>query len=467
MALDSVRTLSPVLQQALASAAATPASPSVEARVAEIVAEGLARLTAPRVGLDMLVRTPLPLPVGASVVIERPEAQIGETTRLAVTPALAGGRGATTPGLGTTRLIATVVATNTAIDGAAKPPVATAPPGPDPAPPRGPIFHALAESLPRQAGLAPVVAQAAGIARAPSGTFPTAVTEAARAIVATALSGERPVTPGALAKAIAASGIAAERDGEALILQPPVANAGIPMSPATAAPTGATQLDLKTALQLLRSVLGGTGPTLEVGDATSDGGARPPPPRRGERPVAEVSRQILAPAPLPPEAAATLGALARAAEGAVARIRLAQLASLSPETARGEGRADPAAPAQLHLELPVLFADRASTLSAVVERGARPPHAVDPSSPAWTFTFAVDLGEAGGLSGRVALQRDGRIGVVLRAEKDTALKALRADLEQMREAFRGAGLTLSELDISLGRRLPGRDQPSHFVDTRA
>jgi hypothetical protein len=337
-------------------------------------------------------------------------------------------------------------------------------PAETPARPGGAVFHALAESLPRQMGLSDVVARAVAVAAAPAGTVAAPVANAARAVIATALDGERPVTAEAVRRAIESSGIAAEREGEALVLVPTATPQLAQTAPATARPV----LDLKTALQLLRSVLGGVAPPTDGVDAPATDAARPPPPRRGEKPVAESSRPLPQPLAGGADQAAALGALARAAEGAVARIRLAQLVSLAPEASRGDGaRADPAAPAQLHLELPILFAERAATLSAVVERGARSPHAADPAAPAWTFTFAVDLGEEGPVTGRVALSRDGRVGVVVRAEKESAVRALRARLDGVREAFRAAGLTLSELDFGLGARLPGRDRPSHFVDTSA
>jgi hypothetical protein len=456
---------------------------AVQARVQQMLADGVYRLLTPTGPLRLESATPLP--VGATVTLTLAQTPEGPQIRLAVqgapvaapaegrpassgptapvilppadaqarpaappTPAgqLARGFNPVSEPLAPPALFGIAVARPTpelrpatpaavaapppavkAAGGTVPPPASAPQPGPPaPAVLRTPLAQAISDALKVQDGLAPLLA---GLARAAVGGPEREKAAAAKGIElirALALDVSGPAPDGAaLRQALQRSGVLLEH--RLAVGEPP-------------GPRG----DLKAVLLGLREAL--PGPPGEPSEA-APAAVRQPPPGRGAPP---------APPSLPMPgggvtADAPLGELVRAA---LARITLQQAVSLpgAPEAAPAER-----APPPLHATLPIALPGGLALAELVVEREPRGRGDAEAAARAWRVWVALDAEPHGPVTALVSFGRERGVGVTFWAERPGAAEALAAELDALRASLLAAELGVGELAARAGapRERPG------------
>lgn len=273
-------------------------------------------------------------------------------------------------------------------------------------------------ALPR--ALAPIVAAA----EAPAGSLPEPVRAAAGRVQALLLPLDRPPTPAAIAEAVARSGVLRET---------------------TLARADRPPADLKSTLLDLVRAIGALAPRPPAEDLPRE---RPPVPRRGQTPAASAPERVGA----APAADMALPALKEAAEGALDRVRLLQIASSA------DGPEAPLATTpgttSLSAEVPVRLGDQIGVMAFAIDaederRGAG--EGPEAHRRVWRLTFAIDLEPLGPVHGQVRLQ-DGDAAITLWAERaDTARAFLDAAPELRRDL---AAADLAVVDVAVKRGQP-------------
>ncbi|MCB1471377.1 MAG: flagellar hook-length control protein FliK [Rhodobiaceae bacterium] len=216
----------------------------------------------------------------------------------------------------------------------------------------------------------------------------------------------------------------------------------------------AAQGDLKSALLALANALRDAGE-----DGATQVPARAPLPQAGKNETApQPPERHAAPQPQRPSAPAlplTAGAddvlrqLAADTQGALARVRLLQIASL-PDT-NGGPRPDPASDAQPRVwqtEVPVAIGRETSVLGLRIEEERR-KRSDGGQEPVWRVRFAVDLPQAGAISAAITYTAP-RISVALWAEREETSQALAAEASALRDVLQAADLDVEALDIQTG-----------------
>lgn len=302
----------------------------------------------------------------------------------------------------------------------------------------GELAAALRRELPRQGSPMPLLANLAWLNGSPAGErmplpeqLRQAVSAAWRALVA--LDGL--ARPGELERAALASGIGLER------LLATAASGGL--EAALAGDWKAQLLKLRAALAALpRRATAGPPSRVEA----------PLPGRPGALPALHPVEATL---PEFADTAAMAGELADEVDAALARVTSHQLASLR----------EPGGGQCLAVEVPLRH-DRGATLLRLrfSEDGERSRSG--PTAPVWSVEFAVHLGAAGTLQGRVRLA--GRaVDVAVESDSASMLAALRAAQDELRWHLESIGLEVQRLDW----RTPGPPEPetgaSWLLDERA
>lgn len=491
---------------AFASPPALPSGQAVAARVQQIIAEGVFRLATASGPID--VRSPTPLPVGSAVTLfitpgtgevrvtlsggqDRPgqsapsaastsnaapstgsPALTASTTTMARPEGAIAGQRPAAPvltGDGVARPVPSVVGGGGALTTATadRPGVASATPPPSTptasvasggAAPGGPMFAMIAAALTRQDSLAPLLANLAALTdrrrdlvpdTVRNNALPETVRAAAARVAQFILPGETALTPEAMQRAIENSGTLFER------------------ALASGTATRPQVLDLKGALLLFRDALQSM-LAAEDGSALPPKGqaetnARPPPPRRGDVPEPQkAAMPSLPPNVAPLDVARTL---LDQTEAALARLRLAQAASIGGEREPGIARLD-GSPQQLHMEIPFAIGRGVVTMPIVIERDAEGTSA-EALAPVWRVWFAIDAEPAGPITGLVTLGgRDGAIGVTLWAERDATQRALQESLPALRRALEAEDLAFADLGTRSGSPHRSGRPAGRFLDTR-
>jgi hypothetical protein len=493
---------------------------SIQAKVQQILADGLYRLTSPRGAVD--VQSPTPLPVGQTVTLSLTRTDGGTVLRIAL-PLASGGNasapapsspqtatsapssapsaalgtvapqasaarppgspvnvvvslataaatvapgaaaGGASPALATSIPPAATAATTPAAAGAsptsavsagapaAAPAAGTRPPAdPSPGLPGGsarpvpggappsastnPLFQAIASSLRQQDGFGPLIANLAALAARPRGEVPAPVRTAAERLAGLRLDASRGVSVAALKSALESSGVFFE----ARLARGDVAG---PNS------------DLKALLLALRDDLAGLFPADGNAEpvANQPRADRPAPPLRGEPPSAQ---KAALPATLPTAPDDVAKVLLGQTESSLARLRLAQVASMPPEQIVGQA-VRPDGPAQsLHATIPLGLGRETALLDLVVERDPEQQHGARaaPIPPLWRVWLALDIEPTGPVTALVTLGGAERaVGVTFWAEREATEQALAAALPGLRTALTAAELTVGETVTRNGR----------------
>jgi hypothetical protein len=306
---------------------------------------------------------------------------------------------------------------------------------PPSAPAAGPLQALQGRAAARQAGLAPLFADAAAVAARLGPPWPEPLVAAARALLATRLDGEQPVTAATLKAAMATA----------------------------AALPDAGAMDLKQALAAVRSA------ALAVPGAQSAPTqlplTPPEPPRRDGAPSPQRdSGGTLTGAMTLAEGASLI---ASQADGALERQTLFRLASLPGEesTARGEAGTRQPERNTLLLEVPLALAGRTSIAEMQVERDA--PARPFEKAQQWRLRFSVDTDRTGPLHASVGIS--GRsVAITVWAEEAAVAAELGAALGELEDALVAAELELAGLQLLHGKppRQPATPERSfgYFLD---
>lgn len=302
----------------------------------------------------------------------------------------------------------------------------------------GELAAALRRELPRQGSPMPLLANLAWLNGTPEGeqaALPAALRGPVAALWRALASVEGLSRPGELERAVRASGLGLER-----LL-------------ASADPGGlesALAGDWKALLLRLRAALE-TVPRRTAGSPVPRADA-PLPGRPGALPALDTADAPLAGLA---DGAAMAGELAAEADAAIARVTSHQLASLR----------EPGLPPYAVVEVPLRHEQGATLLRLRIAQdgpGATPAA----EAPAWSVEFAVHLGAAGTLQGRVQLAGT-RVGVTVECDEARLLEALQAAQAELRWQLESLGLQVDRL----GWRMASPPAPDagtrRLVDERA
>lgn len=466
-------------------------APTLEGRVVALGQDGAIQVATPKGTLTVTAR--LPVPLGVPVRIDMPP---GGQPTLSILSAPAQGnapaRGATPSAVApaaqsvsppTTPLSSNAAASAPAApqgaqvsrfpsstgETAARPQVSSgsaqgstlpgAPSAPLPAgAPRAILLPALQTSLGRQQALAPLMANLDAAAGAKAGAaptltpdisegLPTSVREAAGKVLDARLPLDENLSGDDIARAVANSGIMFEA------------------KLASGAPPANLTGDLKGALLLLRNALqsfvgaGGGGlsaPGTDLAKAAKD---IPHPPLRGDPPSAQkpAAATIMADAP-PEEIGRTL---LGQTEGALARTRLMQIASLPDDVSGPRAQA----PAPLHVEIPVVMGQQNAVAQFTVERDGHGQSDGQTVAPVWRMRFALDIEPMGPVHAMVMLQA-GVATINLWAERPETAQELYAASSDLRTALDDAEFAVEEVVVRRGAPPRPERQPGGVLDRR-
>jgi len=275
---------------------------------------------------------------------------------------------------------------------------------------------ALRRVLPRQGNPMPLLANLAWLSATAAGgraALPEPVRQAVAATWRALTSLDELGRPGEFERAARASGLGLER-----LL-------------ATADPAGldaALAGDWKALLLRLRSALDACPRRHSARPAPS--ADAPLPGRPGALPALEPVDARLADAP---DTAAMTGELAEGVDAAIARVTAHQLANLR----------DPVLAPCTVVEIPLRHDQGATMLRLRFTREGEDP-AARGETPVWTVEFAVHLGAAGALQGRVQLAGN-RLDVALESDVAATLEALQASEAELRWNLEALGLHVERL----------------------
>jgi hypothetical protein len=301
-----------------------------------------------------------------------------------------------------------------------------------------PFGTALRRELPRQSSPMPLLANLAWLNATPDGehsALPGPVRQSAAALWRALVALDGLAQPGELERAARASGLRLER--LLATADPAVLDAEL-------------AADWKALLLRLRAALGAA--PRRSSAATYPRADAPLPGRPGALPALEPAAPGLA-GLADPEAMA--GELAAEVDAAIARVACNQLANL---------REPMLAPCAV-LEIPLRKDPDATMLRLRITREGD-GRAGQAAGPRWAVEFAVHLGAAGALQGRVQLTGN-RVDVVVESDVAAMLEALQASEAQLRWHLESIGLEVERL----GWRMANRPVPdagvSWLVDERA
>lgn len=221
--------------------------------------------------------------------------------------------------------------------------------------------------------------------------------------------------------------------------------------------------DLKAALlslrSILREVLDPAATRLPAGNARSQ-----PPPERDGNPQAQ--RPSASTLPSNADTQTVLRQLAGDTEGALARMRLLQMASL-PD-ADGIPRQESSEQSQRvwQAELPLGDGRETRTLGIRIERDGRGRKG-DQEAPVWRVRLALELEDAGPVSVAIAYSTP-QISVGLWAERPETSAALSAGTPVLGEMLQAADLDVESIEVQTGNAPPGqrKGQAGGFLDRR-
>lgn len=316
-----------------------------------------------------------------------------------------------------------------------------------------PLTAALRSALPRQTGLAPLLANLGLLAQSASSNatsppLPANVMQAAAQIYRDLTGSHQAATARGLQQAIRDTGLFLESKLAQL------AHGG----------TAEVGTDLKAALLRLQALLSDTPRPAITATATTPTTTLPqdeqpelpaPPLRNIPLQAQAASAPSLAHAQV---AAAALDELQRQTEGTLARVQLNQLASL-PSTTETQ-------PSWL-LELPIRHQAQVDLFHLRIEREAQNKSVAATEGRPWVVTLAFDLPGLGPVHARVAVLGE-QVSTTFWAEQARTTQAFHNHLETLRQNLHQAGLGVGNLNCHTGQPPypPSTPQPP-IMDTRA
>ena len=212
--------------------------------------------------------------------------------------------------------------------------------------------------------------------------------------------------------------------------------------------------DLRSKLLALRATLASF-----IGskvDAVAPAAPRPPPPIPGEPPRAPQPAPAAPMPDLPPDE--TMRQLLGHTDGALARMKLLQLASSPPEARAAVQATGP----ELRFEVPMLLGAETGILQLLVERDGR--HKPNPRERGWRMRFALNFSATGEVGADIALLGRAANISIWAAEPATA-DALEAMLPELAPALASHGLDVAGLRVRRGPP-PRRPQaPGQLLDS--
>lgn len=307
----------------------------------------------------------------------------------------------------------------------------TAPPVAQPATPKAALAQMVQVSLPRQdsaAGLTTALSSLAGKVG-----LPEPVMRAVQRVLAAQVSLEGGKLDGsALQKAVLNSGLFQEAQ---------LARGAVTLA------QGDVKASLLALRQTMASWLGHGTPVAAV--------ANVPPPLKGAVPRAR------GPAVAPLDPGSTLEDLGRhvqeRTEGALARLRLHQHASLPDAQAKGSG--------DWSLDLPVLVGQHQTVMQFQIHRDQQNGTEAE-GERGWQMRFAINLPDLGEVGAQVSL-RGQATGVMLWATEPDASAALESEIDALRETLVSVGLQPGAIVVRHGEPPAPAARPSgNFVDAR-
>ncbi len=284
------------------------------------------------------------------------------------------------------------------------------------------VSEGLRRFLPRQSSAAPLFANLSWLNERSNGALGKTITDAALRVLNALPDATDLATPEGLARAVKDSGVFLENhlaNGSPAEVRQAVAN------------------DLKALLSTLKQTLTRAGATAHpVGTSVSE----PLPSLRGT--LAPIERATATLANIDTIGRA-VNELAGQTEGALARINTLQLVNTEPS---GLGSA-------WLLELPLRRDGDSETIRFRFERNRQDPRSGEQD---WTVEAAIDLGVAGALHARVALNGT-RVGVQLRAESAELLAELQANANELIAVLEESGLQIDRVQCMRGAPAEQRD----------
>jgi flagellar hook-length control protein FliK len=270
------------------------------------------------------------------------------------------------------------------------------------------LQQALRAVLPRAGDIAPLFTQLAQLARAPAGAVPVPLAALARQLLDSTPEARTLTDAANLRAALQRSGV---------FLESSLARDGAP------APQ-----DLKAALLALKTQLPADGSTANAPHAQ-----------------------------LPESTTASLPALAKQVDAALARVELNQLQSTPPENR---------ATAPLVIEVPVRDGDRTDVLRLQVDPEERA--ATGEAMSAWTVWLSFTPGDLGQVHCRLTVAGE-RVSANFWTERDTTAQLFQQHMSDLDAGLRRANLTPGRLDCQAGEppRAPYPHLPSRLLDERA
>ena len=330
-----------------------------------------------------------------------------------------------------------------------------------PLPPHGAVQPADAAAL-LKAALPSVVAAQAGAAtlfadlpRLLADGVPEPLREAARAVLAFRLEPGAEGDPDggpALRGALERSGLFFERS----------LRAGLPPADLKAA-----LLTLKAALTASETSALQARPDKPAPDPSANGSAPRNQPVAPPLRSAPLRGEAAAPPTLPlsAPAASAADAVRHGAEAALARIELAQIASLDqPASAPFETSAQ----RQWTFELPLALGAQTGVAQfrLVSEREGGAAGGSGEGARRWSLRFSVDAPDAGSIGAEVTAQ-GGRVAVAIRAEQPDTAQRLREEEGALLTRLENGGVRLAGLDIRAGRFPAPPAPPGRLLDRRS
>ncbi|MDH3580309.1 MAG: flagellar hook-length control protein FliK [Hyphomicrobiales bacterium] len=273
----------------------------------------------------------------------------------------------------------------------------------------------------KQDSIATLFASLAGLG-GKLGNLPASVQQPALAALAARLNlNSQPLNGQTLKQAVLRSGI---------FFESLAAKGGAASRPGNG--SGIFQGDLKAILLTLKGSLENW-----LGSDTSPAthaGQRPAPPTRGALPHAQRPGAQMLPDAISPTQ--TGKALLTQTEAALARMRLAQIASL-PDSSGLQRTGGSSALAEWNLEIPLILGSELSVAQFQISRDGKPRSRRE--TRGWQVRFSVDFGDTGPVNAQVTL-RAGIVGVNLWAEREETAVMLKDQLDVLGEALEAIGL---------------------------
>ncbi|GGE29936.1 ABC transporter ATP-binding protein [Agaricicola taiwanensis] len=273
--------------------------------------------------------------------------------------------------------------------------------------------------------------------------LPPTIAAAAAKVLGARLPLDRPVTGEDIARALADSGVMFEA------------------KLAAGAPPAQVAGDLKGALLLLRNALKSfLGDTAMAGpEALATSKDAPSPPLRGDPPSAQRPATATIDAEAAPEEIGRT--LLQQTEGALARTRLSQIASLPDDSTPLK----PAGPAPLHVEIPVVLGQQNAVAQFTVERDGSGRADEARTGSLWRMRFALDVEPMGPVHALVTLRGEAAT-VTLWAERPETASELSAASSDLRRSLDDAAFAVEDVVVRRGAPPKPARPPGGMLDRR-